>query len=122
MGNDGTAGGGLMVFFEGDWLDQTIRVSRQGNPETSFAAEKSINESGSRQTHAKAILTIVRNSPGMTTGEVGDASGLGQMETRKRLSDLRNAYLLYAGSSRVWPESGRQHSTWWPMQAQGRLC
>jgi len=101
-----------------------IPVSRRDNPLTSYQAEAAINADGSRQTHAATILAIIRNSPGLTTGEVGEASGLGQMEARKRLSDNKNAGLIRSGRSRVWPQSGRQQSTWWPVMlepVQGEL-
>ena len=103
-----------------DWL---APVSRRDNPVTSFEAEVSINMDGSRQTHLWAVLAIVRSTPGLTTGEVGEVSGLGQMETRKRLSDLKNSALARQGSSRVWPQSGRKQSTWWPViePVQGEL-
>ena len=103
-----------------DWLTP---VSRRDNPMTSFEAEASINMDGSRATHLRTVLTIVRDMPGLTTGEVGEVSGLGQMETRKRLSDLKNSALARQGSSRVWPQSGRRQSTWWPViePVQGEL-
>ena len=97
-----------------DWLSP---VSRRDNPMTSYEAEASINADGSRATHLRTVLTIVRDMPGLTTGEVGEVSGLGQMETRKRLSDLKNSALARQGSSRVWPQRGRRQSTWWPVIA-----
>jgi len=103
-----------------DWLTP---VSRRGGPPTSAEAETAINADGSRETHLWTVLAIVRDTPGLTTGEVGEVSGLGQMETRKRLSDLKNLTLARQGSSRIWPPSGRQQSTWWPVgdPVQGEL-
>jgi len=98
-----------------DWL---APVSRRDNPLTSYEAETSINADGSRATHLRTVLRIVRATPGLTTGEVGEISGLGQMETRKRLSDLKNATLARQGGSRVWPQSGRRQVTWWPMDVK----
>jgi hypothetical protein len=92
-----------------------VPVSRRDNPVTSFEAEASINSGGSRQTHIHRVLTIVRQSPGLTTGQVGEVSGLGQMETRKRLSDLKNTGLIRQGVPRVWEGSGRRQVTWWPV-------
>jgi len=39
------------------------------------------------------------------------------------LSDLKNLTLARQGSSRIWPPSGRQQSTWWPVgdPVQGEL-
>ena len=103
-----------------DWL---APVSRRDNPVTSYKAEASINEDGSRRTHLRTVLAIVRDTPGLTTGEIGEVSGLGQMETRKRLSDLKNATQARQGDSRVWPQSGRHQVTWWPVgdPVQGEL-
>jgi len=103
-----------------DWL---APVSRRDNPLTSYEAETSINEDGSRQTHIRIVLEVVQRMPGLTTGEIGEASGLGQMETRKRLSDIKSSGLARQGASRMWPQSGRQQSTWWPViePVQGEL-
>ena len=98
-----------------DWL---APVSRRDNPPTSFEAEATINKNGPRGTHIWAVLRIVRDTPGLTTGEIGEVSGLGQMETRKRLSDLKNMALARQGDSRVWPQSRRRHVTWWPVQGE----
>lgn len=102
------------------WLSP---VSRKSNPDTSREAESWINQNGSRQTHIQAVLDIVRGTPGLTTGEIGEMSTFGQMETRKRLSDLKNADMIRQGKSRVWMPSGRNQSTWWPVveETQGRL-
>ena len=94
-------------------------VSRRGNPQTSFEAEEAINKDGSRATHASVVLGIIQSEPGLTTGEVGDTSGLGQMETRKRISDLKNMGMIFAGDVRVWKPSGRKQSTWWPISKDG---
>jgi len=105
-----------------DWLGLTP-VSRRDNPATSYEAETGINSSGSRTTHLRAVLRIVEDMPGLTTGEIGESSGLGQMETRKRLSDLKNTGQVRQGYARIWPQSGRRQSTWWPSKGpvQGEL-
>jgi len=103
--------------------DGLVPATRRDNPITSFEAEAAINATGSRRTHIGTVLAVVRQTPGLTTGEIGEASGLGQMETRKRLSDLKNHYLARQGASRIWPQSGRHQSTWWPVTkpVQGEL-
>ena len=102
------------------WLSP---VSRKSNPDTSREAESWINHNGSRQTHVQAVFDIVREMPGLTTGEIGEMSTFGQMETRKRLSDLKNTNMIRQGKPRVWTPSGRNQSTWWPVveETQGRL-
>jgi len=91
-----------------------VPVSRSGNPSTSFDAEEAITRSGARSTHAALLYRIIRDDPGLTTGEIGELSGLGQMATRKRLSDLKNAMLVYQGRTRMWTRTRRLHVTWWP--------
>ena len=91
-------------------------VSRRENPETSQEAEAVITQTGKRQTHAAKVLGIVTAHPGLTTGAIGEISGLGQMETRKRLSDLKNRGLARQGQPRIWHGSGRQNVTWWPVE------
>ena len=90
-------------------------ASRPANPATSFEAEAAITTDGTRETHAQILLAIVKSSPGLTTGEIGEQSDLGQMATRKRLSDLKNQGLVYQGQPRIWEATGRRHSTWWPV-------
>ena len=91
------------------------RSSRAENPQTSKDAEAFINEKGIRKTHAQIVLDLIINAPGKTTGEIGELSGLGQMESRKRLSNLKNKNLIRMGPSKVWLGSGRNQSTWYPI-------
>ena len=90
-------------------------ASHATDPETSHEAEKAINSSGRRLTHSLTVLRLIQLAPGRTTGEIGDSSGLGHMETRKRLSDLKNQGKICMGEPRVWEGSGRKQSTWWPL-------
>jgi hypothetical protein len=89
-------------------------ASRLNNPQTSSEAELEMNESGSRETHVRKVLKIVTDQPGLITGEIGELSGLGHMETRKRLSDLKNKELIYQGKSRVWEHTKRNQASWYP--------
>jgi predicted ArsR family transcriptional regulator len=91
-------------------------ASHRNDPETSHEAEAVITQTGKRQTHATKVLGIVTAHPGLTTGAIGEISGLGQMETRKRLSDLKNRGLARQGQPRIWHGSGRQNVTWWPVE------
>ena len=91
-------------------------ASHRNDPETSHEAEDAITQTGKRQTHATKVLGIVTVHPGLTTGAIGEISGLGQMETRKRLSDLKNRGLARQGQPRIWHGSGRQNVTWWPVE------
>ena len=96
-------------------------VSRATDPVTSHEAEAVITQTGTRQTHVEIVLRIIIDHPGLVTGVIGEMSGLGQMETRKRLSDLKNRGLARQGQPRVWEGSGRRQVTWWLIPKQGEF-
>ena len=96
-------------------------VSRGNNPESSHEAEKSINESGKRKSHSDMILKVVEEFPGMVTSAVCDRSGLGQMEGRKRLSDLKAKGLIKAGPLLIYEPTKRRQTTWYPVKPGGQL-
>ncbi len=72
------------------------------------------------------VLTAVKNRPGISTFDVGVVTGLGQVETNRRLTDLKNDGLVTYGSleratnghrySRVFPAVPRT-----PQGVQERL-
>ena len=96
-------------------------VSHTTDPVTSHEAEAVITQTGTRQTHVEIVLRIIIDHPGLVTGVIGEMSGLGQMETRKRLSDLKNRGLARQGQPRIWEGSGRRQGTWWLIPKQGEF-
>jgi len=96
-------------------------VSRPSNPESSREAEAAINESGKRKSHADVILEVVTAWPGLVTSVVCERSGLGQMEGRKRLSDLKAKGLIKAGPLLIYEPTNRRQTTWYPVKPGGQL-
>tara|TARA_Y100000310_G_scaffold171370_1_gene171551 strand:+ start:307 stop:648 length:342 start_codon:yes stop_codon:yes gene_type:complete len=104
-----------MIYDDPDHLAVFPPASYADDPVTSHEAEAVHTATGVRQTHAGKLLEIVRVRPGLITSELGEVSELGHMETRKRLSDLKNMNLIYQGQARMWQGSGRKQSSWWPV-------
>jgi hypothetical protein len=100
-----------------------IPVSRRDNPLTSFEAEASINERGSRQTQSQRILAAVTLAEGQVAGEIGEATGYGMHITSRRLADLKNVGIIRQGQPRFYAGSGRRQVTWWLIRepVQGEL-
>ena len=56
------------------YFDSTLPpIARAGNPATSQLAATEITESGERQTLMRLALRHVKDHPGQTAGEIGDA-------------------------------------------------
>ena len=94
-------------------------IARAGNPDTSHMAAQEIMESGERQTLMRLALRHVRDHPGQTAGEIGDAFGLHRSVIAKRLSDLKNAELIVQGPA--VRTHGKSQVTWYPADDQLRL-
>ena len=88
----------------------TPPISRSTDPETSHQAERAITESGARESHAQQCLRALRERPGMTAGEVGEATGLGHVPAQRRLSDLFRIGDVTQGEPRDY--HGRAQVTW----------
>jgi hypothetical protein len=95
-------------------LDLWTPISRSSDPGTSHEAEKSINKSGSRNTQCNQILVVVKDKPGLVSGEIADFTGMGMHVTSRRLADLKNRELIFQGKSRTYEGSGRKQVSWWP--------
>ena len=94
-------------------------IARTNNPETSHLAAKEITESRGRQTLMRLALHYVRDNPGQTAGQIGDALGLHRSVIAKRLSDLKNAELIVQGPA--VRTHGKAQVTWYPASDQLRL-
>ena len=102
------------------YFDGTLPpIARAGNPATSQLAATEITESGERQTLMRLALRHVRDHPGQTAGQLGDAFGLHRSVIAKRLSDLKNAELIVQGPA--VRTHGRAQVTWYPADDQLRL-
>ena len=85
-------------------------AARAMDPWTSHDAADEITGSGKRQTLMEICLDHVGMFPGMTAGEIGEATGLGHERVWRRLSDLKNKGLIQQGPARKW--HGKSQMTW----------
>jgi predicted ArsR family transcriptional regulator len=91
-------------------------IARTNSPATSHLAAKEITESRGRQTLMRLALHYVRDNPGQTAGQIGDALGLHRSVIAKRLSDLKNAELIVQGPA--VRTHGKAQVTWYPVSDQ----
>jgi len=88
-------------------------IARRTDPETSHEAASLLT---GRVTLMDIALATVRETPGLTAGEIGDRTGLGHARVWRRLSDLKNLGKIVAGTPRKW--QGRNQQTWYPVDHQ----
>lgn len=85
-------------------------VARNDDPETSHDAAEAVTGSGGRQRLSQRVLECIQQSPGLTAGEIEDATHI--KGAWKRVSDLRNLGLIKAGPARTYRPTGRHQLTW----------
>ncbi len=86
------------------------RLARTSDPTTSHQSAHALVATGKLGRLAKEMLELVIDHPGLTSGEYGR---LTTMDGHwKRLSDLKNAGLVYQGEPRKY--RNRNQCTWWP--------
>lgn len=64
-----------------------MQATRSTDPPTSAIAEANVTASGKRRTHGQRVVDAVLTHPGLVGTEVGEATGLGQIEAMRRLAD-----------------------------------
>ena len=97
----------------------TTPIARTTDPWTSLAGAVEVTDSGRRRTQADRCLDVVQTRPGLTAGEIGELTGLGNVPAQRRLSDLKAAGKVSVGTARQY--LGRPQVTWWPSDRQGTL-
>ena len=78
-------------------------IARTTDPETSKAAAEETTKSGRRDALLWVVYEIVKNSKGITQHEIGPKTDLKPTQyylINKRLSDLKNATLIYQDGKR----------------------
>lgn len=68
---------------------------------TSHLAAAELTASGKRQTQMDRCLAVVQHSPGLTAKHYGVLTGLGHVETQRRLSDLSRLGQISKGNPPV---------------------
>lgn len=94
-------------------------VSHGADPVTSYDAEASVTASGRRSTHVAIVVAAVRETPGLTAGELGERTKLGRVEAARRLSDAKDLGLVYRSGAAVY--RGTRQSLWYPTEHQASL-
>jgi len=94
-------------------------ISRTTDPATSHLAAEAITVSGRRESQVKLCAAAVKEHPGATAYEVGEFHGLGHWCATKRLSDAFRWGLVDKGVPRLNEATGRQQTTWWPIEEGG---
>lgn len=95
-------------------LDLLAPASRFSDPSSSHSAAAEHDESGRRNEHASAVLSIVHGSPGLTYREISARlRHLEPVEVMRRLNDLAHAGAVQRGAQRKCNASGRLALTWW---------
>ena len=89
-------------------------ASRSNDPVTSRIAEAAINESGKRFSHQAIIAEYVKKNPGHTAAEIGEATGLGQIECSRRLSEIFDIDVTH-GARRRCNVKGSMMMSWYPL-------
>ena len=64
-------------------------AARNTDPDTSHMAAEAFTRSGKRLSHNMRILKAIINKPGMTAGEIAEATGLTQVQVSRRTADFK---------------------------------
>lgn len=99
--------------------DHLLPTWRRHDPWTSAASGHIIDESGHRATLMEICMEAVKSHPGLTAGEIGEATGLGHQRVWRRLSDLKNVGKVEQRGARIW--QGRKQVLWYPVTGQLKL-
>lgn len=91
-------------------------VSHTNDPLPSHIAEGKINASGQRESNSQRVLRTVKTRPHWTAPELASRCGLGETETRRRLSDLKNRGLVRSHNPRLCAIKGTTMSVWEAIQ------
>ena len=93
-------------------LEYTRTRARSSDVETSHDAAEQHERSGKAGHNRSLVLQAVREHSGMTAAELGQITGLGHIETQRRLSDLKNDNLVAMWPARKCSVNGTNMRTW----------
>lgn len=83
----------------------------RNDPESSYAAAADSTESRTR--HIDLLQTYVSRHPGLTASEYAELVGWDVVETRRRLTDLKNRDIAFQSGQRKGRY--RQECCWYPL-------
>jgi hypothetical protein len=110
-------------------------ISRRGGSVTSFEAEETITQNGTRDSQAARVLSLVRRCPGNTSAELAAESSsvqntyepwswsMDRYVIARRLPEIEFLGRVKRGPARVCHITGHRALTWYPTSPgeQGRL-
>lgn len=79
---------------------------------TSTEALRHVTLNGTRQAHTATVLGALKEHPGLIASELARIVGLDPVETRRRLTDLKNRKVAYPQHTGKGP-TGRSEMRWW---------
>jgi len=88
---------------------------------TSLEALRHVTVTGQKATHQRIVMAAVVRYPGLTASELAEIVGLGPVETRRRLTDLKNEEMAVQGAARRSKGGVCREKTWYPRERQAVL-
>lgn len=98
-------------------------AARRSDPGTSHAAAEAVTRAGIRGGHCAAVLTAIRQWPGLTSRELAKRMRWDRHEVARRCADLKGnpergvPALAAQGKQRTCSVSHKAAITWWPVEA-----
>lgn len=87
--------------------------ARKTDPETSHAAARQVEASGTAKRHGEMIVTALRANDGLTSEELASRAGLDRVAAARRMKELETDGRIRRGPPRKSAITGRPGVTWW---------
>lgn len=104
------------AFLDGqDMTTPVVARARKSDPETSKIAAEQITKSGKIAEHHQIIAALVRQYPGLTTGELSEkTTELTHEQIWRRMSELEELNTVIHGDKRLCKVRKTMCRPWWP--------
>jgi len=100
-------------------LELNAPLTRFSDPSSSHLAASEQIASGRQNDHARAVLAVILDQPGLTYREIARRlPHLEPVEVMRRLNDLTHCGLAERGEQRECSQSGRKALTWWSTEGR----
>ena len=88
-------------------------ITRRGDPHTSRLAAEPITANGKRLSQTRRIVACLKEHPGATVWDIGQATGIPYFRVAKRMGDVR--MLGFEPGDAVYvAATASMMQTWWP--------
>lgn len=105
----------LDLFDGHDLAAPVVARARRDDPETSHLAAEQINKSGKIAEHHQIIAALVRQYPGLTTGELSEkTTELTHEQIWRRMSELEELNTVIHGAKRLCKVRRTLCRPWYP--------